>query len=101
MIAMAAKGKRDQRPPKSINTPQISAMIAKRDARVSVTIDEPLGAWLEAAQLAILLGKALPLIGDGALMEDRVDRALGLAGATLDALVRVYVVHVWRLVNSR
>jgi len=41
MMAIAAKGKRDQRPAKSISTPQISAMIAKRDARVSVTFDEP------------------------------------------------------------
>ena len=41
MMAMAAKGKRDQRPAKSISTPQISAMMAKRDARVSVTIEEP------------------------------------------------------------
>jgi hypothetical protein len=41
MMAMAAKGTRDQRPENSIKTPQISAMTAKRSPRVSVTIDEP------------------------------------------------------------
>jgi hypothetical protein len=41
MMAMAAKGARDHRPENSISTPQISAMTAKKNPRVSVTIDEP------------------------------------------------------------
>jgi hypothetical protein len=41
MMAMAAKGRRDQAPRTSIKTPQISAMMAKRNPRVSVTINEP------------------------------------------------------------
>jgi len=62
---------------------------------------QPGAGGLETAQLAVLLGVALPLVGHGALMEDRVHRALRLAGATLDAFVRVDVVHVRGFVNTR
>src|SRR5205823_5660005 len=55
---------------------------------------------LQTAQFAVLLGEARPLVGHGALMEDGVHRALRLAGATLDAFVRVDVVHVRGLVNT-
>ena len=41
MMAMAASGRRDQRPATSISTPQINAMMANRNPRLSVTIDEP------------------------------------------------------------
>jgi hypothetical protein len=58
-------------------------------------------AGLETAQLAVLLGKALPFLRHGALMENGVDRAFRLAGATFDALVRIYVVHVLGLVYAR
>src|SRR5262249_31179258 len=49
----------------------------------------------------VLLDKTLPLVGDSALVEDRVHRALGLASSALDALVRIDVVHVLRLVDAR
>jgi hypothetical protein len=41
MIAMAAKGRRDQPPRNSISAPQISAMTAKTNPIVSVTINQP------------------------------------------------------------
>jgi hypothetical protein len=41
MMAMAVKGRRDQRPEKSISRPQMSAMMARMNPRVSVMIDEP------------------------------------------------------------
>ena len=37
-MAMAAKGRRDQRPENSISTPQISAMTANKNPSVSVTL---------------------------------------------------------------
>src|SRR5215207_4001542 len=55
----------------------------------------------EAAQFAVLLSEALPLLRYGALVEDGVHWALGLAGAALDALVRVDVVHLLGLVDAR
>src|SRR5262249_39095694 len=44
---------------------------------------------------------ALPLLRDGAVMEDGVHWALRLARAALDALVRIDVVHVLCLVDAR
>src|ERR1700736_435971 len=61
----------------------------------------PSGRLRQPGELAIFLDKTLPLVGHGALVEDGVDRAFGLARATLDALVRVDVVHVGGFVDAR
>src|SRR5438128_2025768 len=55
----------------------------------------------ESAQLAVFLSVALPLLRDGAFVKDGVHWALGLAGAALDAFVRVDVVHLLGLVDAR
>ena len=47
------------------------------------------------------MGVALPLLWDGALVEDGVYRALRLARTALDALVRVDALHVLSLVDAR
>src|SRR5215216_1521347 len=55
----------------------------------------------ESAQFAVFLSEALPLVGHGALVKDGVHWALGLTSATLDAFIRVDVVHLLGLVNAR
>jgi len=40
------------------------------------------------------LHERLPLVRQGVLREDRLDRALGLAGPAVDALIRVDVEHI-------
>src|SRR5689334_1884278 len=70
-------------------------------ANARLTVGERFHNGLETGELPILLREALPLVRYGALVEDGIDRALWLAGATLDALVRVDVVHVLGLVDAR
>src|SRR5262245_47236916 len=48
----------------------------------------------------VRLGERLPLGGDVVLVEDRLDGADRLAGATVDALVRVDVEHPFALVDA-
>src|SRR5437899_10930232 len=55
----------------------------------------------QARELAVFLGEALPLVWHGALVENGIHGALRLAGAALDAFVRVDVVHLLRFVDAR
>lgn len=50
--------------------------------------------------LGVLGHEARPLAGDIRVGEDRLNRALGLAGSAIDALVRVDVVLILTLVNA-
>ena len=65
-----------------------------------VLIKRSLVGVLGSEEVAVLLNKARPLLGQGIVGEDRLDRALRLTGSAVNTLVGVDVVHVLAFVDT-
>src|SRR5262245_40794075 len=62
--------------------------------------DRVAGGSLLLEEHPVLLDERQPLLGHAVVGEDRLDRAGGLAGLAVDALVGVDVIHVLALVDA-
>ena len=76
------------------------ALPATMPLLVGVGLDELVHRGDAAVERVVDLHERLPVVRDRVLRQDRLDRALGLAGAAVDALLRVDHEHAVGLVDA-